>query len=157
MRRATIPSRDEIAPDTPLRLDVAAAIAFPDGSMTASGLRREGKRGRLAIERIAGKDYTTLSAIERMRELCRVKAPGRACILNEHAMTPPETSAITRDGAFGTAIESLALAAARTTVAALKKHSRTTSPPSTPTASRPASVHQLSSRSPTSSRSTPEM
>ena len=27
---------------------------------------------RLVIERIAGKDYTTLANIERMRELCRV-------------------------------------------------------------------------------------
>ena len=44
--------------------------------MTASGLRREGARGRLVIERIAGKDYTTLANIERMRELCRVAAKG---------------------------------------------------------------------------------
>ncbi|AJA65744.1 bll1586 [Bradyrhizobium diazoefficiens USDA 110] len=58
----------------PLRLAVAAAVAFPDGSMTASGLRRESARGRLIIERIAGKDYTTLFYIERMRELCRVEA-----------------------------------------------------------------------------------
>src|SRR6266436_10391588 len=69
---AAIPSPDKITPDTPLRLGVAAALAFPDGSMTASGLRREGARGRLAIERIAGKDYTTLAAIEEMRALCRV-------------------------------------------------------------------------------------
>jgi hypothetical protein len=27
--------------DTPLRLAVAAVLAYPDGSMTASGLRRE--------------------------------------------------------------------------------------------------------------------
>ncbi len=50
---------EAIRPDTPLRLDIAAALAYPDGSMTASGLRREAKRGRLVIERIAGKDYTT--------------------------------------------------------------------------------------------------
>lgn len=31
-------------------------------------------RGRLLIERIAGKDYTTLRNIEQMRELCRVEA-----------------------------------------------------------------------------------
>jgi hypothetical protein len=55
-------------------LGIAAALAFPDGTMTASGLRREAMRGRLVIERIAGKDYTTLSNIERMRELCRVEA-----------------------------------------------------------------------------------
>ena len=64
----------KINSDTPIRLTIAAALAFPDGSMTASGLRRESARGRLVIERIAGKDYTTLANIERMRELCRVEA-----------------------------------------------------------------------------------
>ena len=49
-------------------------MAFPDGSVTASGLRRERDRGKLTIERIAGKDFTTLAYIERMRELCRVEA-----------------------------------------------------------------------------------
>ncbi|NLS69604.1 excisionase [Bradyrhizobium brasilense] len=68
--------RENIGPHDPLRLSVAAAVAFPDGSMTASGLRRENARGRLVIERIAGKDYTTLFHIERMRELCRVEAKG---------------------------------------------------------------------------------
>ena len=54
---------DEIGPDTPLRLREAAQIAFPNGGMTESGLRREAKRGNLTIERIAGKDFTTLAAI----------------------------------------------------------------------------------------------
>jgi hypothetical protein len=51
---------------------MATELAFPGGSMTASGLRKEWARGRLAIERIAGKDYTTLAAIEEMRKLCRL-------------------------------------------------------------------------------------
>ena len=55
----------------PLRLPVAAQIAFPDGSMSERGLKREIDRGRLAFERIAGKTYTTLRDIKRMRELCR--------------------------------------------------------------------------------------
>src|SRR5712672_3288875 len=81
--RGTIPKRENIDPDTPLRLGIAAAVAFPDGSMTASGLRRESTRGRLIIERIAGKDFTTLANIERMRQLCRVpeKAPGCGFVL----------------------------------------------------------------------------
>jgi hypothetical protein len=70
-----LPPRNQIGPDTPLRLAVAAALAYPDGSMTASGLRRERDRGRLIIERTAGKDYTTLANIDRMRELCRVEYP----------------------------------------------------------------------------------
>jgi hypothetical protein len=59
-------------PDAPLRLSIAAKLAFPDGSMTASGLRREAARGRLRLERIANKDFVTLAEIKRMRELCRV-------------------------------------------------------------------------------------
>jgi hypothetical protein len=65
---------NRLAPDAPLRLSIAAKLAFPDGSMTASGLRREALRGRLQVERIAGKDYTTLEAINEMRKLCRVQA-----------------------------------------------------------------------------------
>jgi hypothetical protein len=41
-----ITSRHQVTPDTPLRLGVAAALAFPDGTMTASGLRREAAPGR---------------------------------------------------------------------------------------------------------------
>ena len=52
------PDQPVIAPDTPLRLKVAAEIAFPCGGMTVSGLRREATRGRLVIEVIAGKQYT---------------------------------------------------------------------------------------------------
>src|SRR5260370_36088025 len=53
--------------------------AFPYGGMTVSGLRREAARGRLRIERIANKDFTSLRNIEEMRKLCRVKAEGPAC------------------------------------------------------------------------------
>src|SRR5262245_63982208 len=69
---------NDIGPDTPLRLDMAARVAFPAGGMTASGLRREAARGRLTIERIAGKDFTTLSAIATMREKCRAQKPPTA-------------------------------------------------------------------------------
>src|ERR1700730_10766378 len=68
-----------VAPDAPLRLSIAAKLAFPDGSMTESGLRREATRGRLRVERIAGKDFTTLDDIKRMRELCRVQAKELGC------------------------------------------------------------------------------
>jgi hypothetical protein len=61
-----------VSSTAPLRLDVAAQLALPAGGMTAAGLRREAAKGRLAaIERIAGKDYTTLADIEEMRALCR--------------------------------------------------------------------------------------
>jgi hypothetical protein len=63
--------------DTPLRLEDAVKIAFPAGGITLSGLRREVARGTLQVEVIAGKHFTTLNDIKRMRELCRnrVKAP----------------------------------------------------------------------------------
>ena len=37
----TIPSPDHVGPETPLRLNIAAALAFPDDLMTVLGLRRE--------------------------------------------------------------------------------------------------------------------
>lgn len=41
------PPRNSITSETPLRLAVAASMAFPGGSMSASGLRREAARGRV--------------------------------------------------------------------------------------------------------------
>jgi hypothetical protein len=121
-----MPPPDRITPDTPLRLGVAAAIAFPDGSMTASGLRREGARGRLVVERIAGKDYTTLAHIERMRNLCRLlpKDHGYGCAENAGTIeagshTPPPTSS-------GTVDIRRALAAAEMSVTKLKEGSKAT-------------------------------
>ena len=60
--------------DTPLRLEDAVKIAFPAGGMTLSGLRKEVARGTLQVELIAGKHFTTLADIKRMRELCRNRA-----------------------------------------------------------------------------------
>ena len=69
----------QITDDTPLRLARAAAIAFPDGSMSAGGLRVEADRGRLVIYRIAGKDYTTLANIRRMIDQCPREPKVRGC------------------------------------------------------------------------------
>ena len=69
-----------IGPATPLRLEAAAQLAFPDGSMKVAGLRREIARGRLAYEVIANKHYVTLNDIEEMRKLCRVPVKGHASI-----------------------------------------------------------------------------
>lgn len=88
--------------NAPLRLQDAIATAFPLGGMTVSGLRREAARGRLAIERIAGKDFTTLQAIDEMRELCRVPAAPevrRENVRTVHRTPPDETGSIAA-GAF---------------------------------------------------------
>src|SRR5450631_3423883 len=67
-----------VDPDAPLRLEVAAKMAFPQGGITVSGLRREIARGRLEVEEIAGKYFTTLANIKRMREKCRVSVKDHA-------------------------------------------------------------------------------
>ncbi|WP_316228906.1 hypothetical protein [Bradyrhizobium sp. SZCCHNR1070] len=66
------PSARDFSEDTPLRLDVAVKAAFPAGGITVAGLRKEIAKGRLEVELIAGKLFTTLAAIARMRELCKV-------------------------------------------------------------------------------------
>lgn len=66
------PLLDECSEDTPLRLDAAVKAAFPNGGITVTGLRSEIAKGRLEVELIAGKLFTTLGAIARMRERCRV-------------------------------------------------------------------------------------
>jgi hypothetical protein len=129
--------------DAPLRLAVAARLAFPDGSMTASGLRKEAVKGRLTIERIAGKDFVTLSAIQSMRNLCQIRrrAPDSGSGRPEDERKPP--------GSSETKTSKSALAAALTTARRLSEGSATTSAPNT---SRRASatVTRLPSRSPTS-------
>src|SRR5450759_1691651 len=104
-----LPPINEVPRTAPLRLENAARLAYPDGSMTASGLRREAGRGRLVIEKTAGKDYTTLEAIEEMRKLCRVPAkahipcraePERRRVASSHARSTSSamaTSTLPRD------------------------------------------------------------
>lgn len=115
------------SPDTPLRMDIAAKIAFPDGSMGAAGLRKERDRGRLVTEMIAGKEYTTLADIERMRELCRVqpRVPASSGVTKAGKQTAG--SAIRRDGSSETDQRSLAQAAAMATANALSKNLANTS------------------------------
>ena len=55
---AVIPPPDQVSPDTPLRLGIAAALAFPDGSMTAAGLRREASM----LDPIADEDLASVWA-----------------------------------------------------------------------------------------------
>jgi hypothetical protein len=93
-----MPARSEVGDDTPLRLAVAAVLAYPDGSMTASGLRREAARGRLVIERTAGKDYTTLAAVEEMRALCRVQGKALAYGFDPRSGTSTARSESVRSG-----------------------------------------------------------
>jgi hypothetical protein len=117
----------EIGPDTPLRLDVAARIAFPGGAMTASGLRREAARGRLTIERIAGKHFTTLRHIEEMRQRCRDPQKVLDYGLNPRSAMQPANSSGARPGLSGTDRVRSARAALEETAKQLKGASQTTS------------------------------
>jgi hypothetical protein len=72
------PRLQELSENTPLRLDAAVKAAFPNGGITVTGLRNEIAKGRLEVELIAGKLFTTLGAIARMRERCRVTPKERS-------------------------------------------------------------------------------
>lgn len=118
--RPSIPAREDVGPDDPLRLDTAAQLGFPDGSMKASGLKTEARRGRLVIFKVAGKTYTTLGDINRMRELCRAQGEGRGYGCAAPAETSREESRILPFGSSATVNTKQALDAATTIVEALK-------------------------------------
>lgn len=106
--------------NTPVRLTDIISIAFPLGGITAAGLRREARRGRLTLMRIAGKDFTTLSAIEEMKAKCLVPE-------NQHASGSDLLAKTeTRSGSFSTAASSTARDAALLMCKALRKRSPST-------------------------------
>jgi hypothetical protein len=109
---------------TMLRLEVAARLAFPDGSVKVSTLRREAAAGRLTIYRIAGKDFTTLADIEGMTKSCRVQAKA----LGSRSSRP---KAAPRSGISETGNEPSALDALKATAQQLKENLPTTSSAST--------------------------
>ena len=142
-----IPDRSEIDDDTPLRLDVAAALAFAGGSMSASGLRREAQRGRLALMRIAGKDWTTLRAIAEMKSRCLAPPKVPASTSSQPAETKPVASPAPLDGSSEMAPVCTPRDAALATLQALIKPSPTTS--GRRTGRRAPNVISLKSRSQT--------
>jgi hypothetical protein len=122
---------DQIGPDTPLRLKDAVSIAFPAGGMSVSGLRKERDRGRLVVEKIAGREFTTLSNIEQMREKCRDAHTAQGSGLNQKNVTRAENSFGTPLGSLETGRVSSARAALEMTARALNKPSEITSPQNT--------------------------
>jgi hypothetical protein len=124
MSNLQIPAAGTVTPTTPLRLDVAAKLVFPDGSLTASALRRMITTGKLEGEFIAGKWFTTLSAVERMRSRCRV--PAKDPDLNSNT-----TGTAHPNGSSETADKPLALDAMNATAKSLKENLQNTSSKST--------------------------
>jgi hypothetical protein len=113
-----------VTPDTPLRLAVAAKLAFPAGGMTEAGLRREGERGRLAMWKMAGKLFTTLRAIQEMGDQCRVPQ-------KDPTSTSTSARAERRSGSSGTDHVKSARAALRAIAQGQSKPSPATSTKST--------------------------
>lgn len=73
-RPLRIPDRSEITDDTPLHLATAAALAFPDGSVSALALRNAASRGELEHMRIGARVLTTLGWIKEFMERNRYPA-----------------------------------------------------------------------------------
>ncbi|UVK38227.1 excisionase [Mesorhizobium sp. AR10] len=113
--------------DAPLRLDTVAKLGFPDETMTVKGLRKERDRGRLTTEIIANKEYTTLAAIERMRELCRVQAKEPALSGGTKAGRPTGRSGARPDGSSKKTESEQQLALSRMIASRLKNSLPTTS------------------------------
>ena len=121
------------------RIRLADAAAHYD--LTVASLRREAKRGRLAIWRVAGKDWTSLAEIERMFDRCRVepKELDSGC-----DQLDPDTA---RYGSSKTADTSAALAAARLRLERLSGNSGNTLPRSENRAARENSAGRARLRS----------
>jgi hypothetical protein len=112
----------DVAPDTPLRLEVAAKLGFPDGTISINSLRREIAAGRLEVSKIAGKHFVTLRALGEMRERCRVIPKVPALSSKQQSMTSGAGGSETEAGLSGTDKGKSALAAAQKTVRALSGH-----------------------------------
>ena len=145
-----LPSREQIGLNTPLRLADAVAEAYPRGGMTVSGLRTEARKGRLVIERVAGKDFTTLAAIERMRVLCRGQQPDLTYGSGQNAAIGAGKSVTSPAGSLSTESINRALAAYEVTAAELNARLNATSAASTSPRRRRGSVVPIRSRSSTS-------
>ena len=73
-RLRPLPDRSDVTDDTPLHLDTAARLAFPDGVVTGLALRNAAARGDLEYERLGGRIVTTLRFIKEWRERNRYPA-----------------------------------------------------------------------------------
>jgi len=136
---AQMPSQPGL--DTPLRLECAVKLAFPFGGMTISGLRREAAKGRLVIERIAGKDFVTLQAINEMRARCRDQQKTPDYGLNLKSATMRKGLHGAQHGSLETGRVKSARAALELTARGLSVRSPNTSPKNTPSRETADVIH----------------
>ena len=112
----------DINPDTPLRLGVAAKLAFPDGSISVNSLRREIAAGRLEAMKIAGKHFVTLDGIRELGKLCRVVPKAHTSSSKPQSMTSGGGGSEMKAGSSGTDKGKSALAVAQRTAQVLSGH-----------------------------------
>jgi hypothetical protein len=93
----SIPERDKVSLNTPLRLDIAARLYFPDGSISGRSLEKEAAKGNLQVMRIAGKSFTTLDDLASMCNRCRTRSnlPDSICERPETTEAPSGSSSTT--------------------------------------------------------------
>jgi cell division septation protein DedD len=137
-KRKPVSVPDTVDPNTMLRLDAAARIAFPDGSMSVSAMRRLAADKLLTIYPIAGKHFTTLADIEEMKTSCRVQAKVQGSRCSKPKAERPSGISATDSGR-------LERAAARASLLKLRESLPTTSSASMIRA--PAAVIPMTSRS----------
>jgi len=92
--------------DTPYPLKDILPLAYPNGGMTLSGLRKEIARGNLVVEYTAGKFFVTMRAILEMREKCRVQGKARASGSVPPGSAKTESSRMRQLGSSSTANKS---------------------------------------------------
>lgn len=87
--------RSEVDDDTPLHLETAARLAFPDGVVSGLALRNAASRGDLEYERLGGRIVTTLRWIREWRERNR-----RPALLTAAKLISDERSAAATANAY---------------------------------------------------------
>jgi hypothetical protein len=127
-----LPAPETVTSTTPLRLETAAQLAFPDGSIGAPALRRLIANGQLEAEKICGKYFVTLGDIERMRQRCRENRKVLASPLMPEAIGSSEMDK-----------QSVALDAMNATAQALKQGLQNISSKSTTQPKRSAKVIRI--------------
>jgi len=115
-----------ITDNTPLRLERALEIGFPEGGMSVSGLRKERDRGTLAVMMIAGKEFTTLADLREMMIRCRERQKDQGFTPSrKHATRKPGSSSRTLSGSSETGALSAARASALQIAERLQRKQKT--------------------------------
>jgi hypothetical protein len=135
-RKPPVSVPDTVDQNKPMPLEMAARVAFPDGSMTVSGLRNEIRKGNLEASKVAGRIWTTVNNIERLMQRCSItEAAGDAARDRNSICANRNDPAASSDGSSSTAPpadneSSEALAHLNQIAQRLRKPSRPTLPQS---------------------------